>query len=122
MQDINTIVAHNLRFFMGREGSRLNNPTVLGKAAGVAANTVTNMLKPEKRTTTSKKPVGYPNLDNLVKVAKALNVQVWELLHPDIVRSLREREFYLRIERDFRSLPSSGASAAPQAPHARAGK
>lgn len=115
MQDINAIIAKNLRFLMDRPGSTLSNPTSLGKAAGVAANTVANLLDARKRTTTSAKPVGYPTLDKLVRIARALNVQVWEILHPDIERSLREREFYARIERDFKSLPQNGSSAAAKA-------
>lgn len=94
------IVAHNLRVFMARSAN-LKNANTLGKAAGVSPNTVRNLLEPAKRTVTADKPSGYPILDTLDVIAQKLGCEVWELLHPDIERSLREREMYKQIEDDF---------------------
>lgn len=102
-QNLNALIAKNLRFFMDRPGSMYRNANALGKKAGVAPNTVHNLLNPKKRTVTTTKPEGYPTLDKLEKIAKALGVEVWELLHPDIKRSLDERDMYRKIEADFRS-------------------
>lgn len=96
-----TVLRHNLRFFMELPGSHLRNANALAVKAHVAPNTVRNILEPSKRTTTASKPLGYPTLDKIELLARALNCQVWELLHPDIKRSLSEREMYRKIEADF---------------------
>lgn len=46
-----------------------------------------------------------PSLVNLAKMAGALGMQPWELLHPDIDRAVREQYLYRRIESEFRKLP-----------------
>ena len=105
------ILSKNLRFFMKAEGCLYPNANALGKAADVAANTVRNMLDPEKRTVTAEKPLGYPTLDNLEKIAKKLNLEVWELLHPDIEQSIRERKMYQSIQADYAKIAKNGSPA-----------
>lgn len=102
--DLNAVLGENLSFFMKREDSPYRNANALGKAAKVAPNTIRNLLDPEKRTTTASKPRGYPTLDKIEKIATALKCEVWELLHPDIQRSIRERAFYANIERDYEAM------------------
>lgn len=92
---------------MGRESCPYRNPNSLGLAAQVAPNTIRNLLDPSKRTTTRDKPEGYPTLDILGKIAHKLSCEVWELLHPDIEKSIREREMYLRLEQNFKALPAN---------------
>lgn len=99
--DLNQILATNLKFFMERDGSAYKNPNALAVAAKLSANTVRNFLTPSRRTTTATKPKGYPTLDKLERVSVILGCQVWELLHPDLPRSMREREMYESIERDW---------------------
>lgn len=98
--DLNLILAHNLRFFMDRS-DLYKNANALGKAAEIAPNTVRNYLNHQKRTVTDQKAEGFPTLDRLASLASKLNCEVWELLHPDIERAIREREMYASIERDF---------------------
>ena len=100
-KDLHQVLTDNLRYFMRRESSLYKTPNALGIAAGIAPNTVANLLHPEKRTVTSSKPKGYPTLDKLQAIATALGCEVWELLHPDIERSVREREMYITIGRDL---------------------
>lgn len=100
-KDLRQTLIDNLNFFMAREGAPYKNANSLGLAAGVAANTVRNLLNPRQRPVTSAKPEGYPTLDTIQVIATALGCEVWELLHPDIARSIREREMYRNIERDM---------------------
>ena len=99
--DLATILAANLKYFMSLPGALYRNPNALATAAKIAPNTVRNYLDPSRRTTTVNKPEGFPTLDKLQRLASALNCQVWELLHPDIQRSLREREMYRDIEKTY---------------------
>lgn len=100
--DLRWLIAKNLRYFMDREKSLYRNANALAVAAKVAPNTVRNLLDPNKRTTTTEKPDGYPTIDKLERIGRVLGCEVWEILHPNIERSLREREFYSHIERDFK--------------------
>jgi hypothetical protein len=92
--EINELIARNLRYFMAQPGAAYTNANSLGVAAGIAPNTVRNLLDPTKRTTTAEKPEGYPTLDKLAALSLKLGCEVWELLHPDIERSKRERVIY----------------------------
>lgn len=104
---INEIVAKNIRFFMSRPSSVYRTANSLA-GDGLAANTVRNLLDPKKRTTTLDKPVGYPTLDKLATIATKLGCEVWELLHPDIEQSLRERAMYRSIRKDFLETEKAG--------------
>lgn len=99
--DLAEILAKNLRFFMNRPGALHRNPNALAVASGLAANSVRNYLQPKRRAVVTKKGVGYPTMDKLAAIAGALGCEVWELMHPDIERSLRERDMYKRIETSF---------------------
>ena len=104
-KDLRTVIAANLKYFMGREGSPYRNANALATAAKVAPNTVRNLLDPKKRTVTAEKPEGYPTLDKLEAIAGILGIDVWELLHPDVDTAIKAREFYAKLERDFRTPP-----------------
>lgn len=107
--NLSKTMSRNLAFFMSRESCLYKNPNALAVAAGVAPNTIRNLLDPSKRTTTRDKPEGFPTLDILGKIASKLPCEVWELLHPDIEKSIREREMYLRLAHDFKTLPNHHA-------------
>lgn len=109
---LNTVIARNLKYWMRREGCLYPNANSLGKAAGIAPNTVRNLLDPSKRTVTSEKPDGAPTLDKLEKIAEKLECEVWELLHPDIEKSLREREVYRNVQADFDRIRDKAKAAA----------
>ncbi len=109
------ILADNLNFFMSKEGCPYPNANSLAVAARVAPNSVRNLLAPSKRTVTADKPEGFPQLDTVQKVAAKLGLQVWELFHPDIERSLREREIYAQLEAGLKA--KLEAKSAPARTH-----
>lgn len=117
-RDLNQLIADNLKFFMQRPKSMYRNANALASIAKIAPNTVRNLLEPSKRTVTSTKPIGYPTLDKLAKIAAPLGCEVWELLHPDIRQSLREREMYRSIEKNLQHIKEAGDNGH----HAPAGK
>lgn len=95
------ILAANLRARMESRGLSANQ---LARLAGVAQNSVSHMVRPERRTR-SKGGFSSPVLEKVEAVAHALGVEVWELLHPDpalvrevehimgsLVERLRERD------------------------------
>lgn len=95
---INQVVAEALRFYMG---DRWNN-TTLGKAAGVAPNTVKNCLSPDERQPGKSGKAPSVKLTELELLADALGVQVADLVTDatDAERLLTHRkrasEFYQR--------------------------
>lgn len=100
---LSALVAKNLQYFMDRSES-YGNAHALGVKAKVAPNSVRNLLDPKKRTVTADKPEGAPQLDTLHKIAQALNIEVWQLLHPDIESAIRQQEMYKQIERSYKTL------------------
>lgn len=82
------------------------NQSALHRDSGVSQKAISNYLsalKPENNNFLDQ--ISSPSIMNLAKLANALSVEPWELLHPDPEKAKREREFYLRIERDFSNLP-----------------
>ena len=102
--EFQALISKNIKYFMGLS-ENYKNANALAGAAKLSPNTVRNYMDPEKRTVTEGKPLGFPTLDKLAKLAKPLRCEVWELLHPDIERSRRERSMYSKIEQDFAALP-----------------
>lgn len=102
--DLALVIARNIRYFMERKGSLYRNANAISVKAKVAAGTVRNFLDPKKRTTTAEKPNGFPTLDKLDRIAQVFGVPVWQLLHPDLERAMRETEMYKKIEADFKHL------------------
>lgn len=92
----------------------------LAVAAGVAPNTVRNYLDPKKRAAKGEnKDEGYPTIDKLALLASKLGCEVWELLHPDIERSISEREMYKKVEADFNRIRDDAKRAADAKPVSR---
>lgn len=111
--DLALVIARNIRYFMERPGSLYKTANAISVKAKIAANTVRNYLDPQKRTTTAEKPDGFPTLDKLDRIAQVFGVPVWQLLHPDLERAMREAEMYKKIEADFKHLlpPRDGIKA-----------
>ena len=105
--DLRAIVKRNLLFFMERPQALYKNPNALAIKAGLAANSIRNLLNPKQRPVTRDKPDGYPTLDTLEAIAKAIPCPVWQLLHPDVEKALREEELYKRIRLEYDALPKS---------------
>lgn len=115
VEGLNAILARNLHFWMSRENALYKNANALGVAAGIAANTVRNYLEPTKRRSVTDKGEGFPTVDKLAALASKLGCEVWELLHPDIEQSIREREMYKKVEADFKRIQEQANRAAEEA-------
>lgn len=100
--DLSEVLARNLKYFMKLPGCPYPTANALAVAAGISPNTVRYYMDPRKRPPTTDKAQGFPTLDKLEILAGRLGRDTWELLHPDIERSVRERDFYKQIESDFK--------------------
>jgi transcriptional regulator with XRE-family HTH domain len=104
------LVAQNLR--KAFERSAFDSYRALASAAGVAPNTVKNLVEPESRTPGSRGEVS-PRLDNLDKIARAMGYEGWQLMQenfdptnrPTRVLSASEAEWYRKVEDLYRQLP-----------------
>jgi transcriptional regulator with XRE-family HTH domain len=117
--DANAILAKNLRYFMQRPSSPYRTANALAEAAGMSANTVRYYLDEKKRPARSANGVGFPTMNKLSKLAEKLGCEVWELLHPDIERSLSEREMYRKVQADFERIREGANQAADAKPVSR---
>lgn len=97
--DINVMLARNLRQQMEMKYGNVNQ-SELARDASVAQKTISNILARERG------PAPSPSLTVVQKLAEALGIEAWQLLHPDPDRAEREQEFYRRIEKDFSNLVS----------------
>ncbi len=95
--DINVILARNLRTQMEMKYGNVNQ-SELARAADVAQKTISNVLARERG------PAPSPSLTIVQRLADALGIEAWQLLHPDPVRAEREQEFYRKLEKDFAKL------------------
>lgn len=78
--DINQLLAKNLRARMDDAGV---NQTALGKRSGVAQNTISLYLAPEKRKPSAKGKEPSGKLTEVARMAEALNLEPWQLLLPN---------------------------------------
>lgn len=104
-EEFQALISKNIKFFMRLPDCKYRTANALAVKAKLSPNTVRNYIDGTKRTVTTSKPQGFPTLDKLAKLTRPLNCEVWELLHPDIERSRREREMYKKIEQNFSALP-----------------
>jgi transcriptional regulator with XRE-family HTH domain len=79
--------------------SRSMSESALARASGVSPRTVGNFLRPSNRVTPAGTSMSCPSgtLSNLYKLAAALEVEPWELLHDSSARM----EFHRAIERAY---------------------
>lgn len=113
-KDLRRILAYNMRYFMSMKKAECGNANRLAEKAALAPNTVRNFLDPVRRTVTSNKPEGYPQLDKVEKIAKALGCQVYELFLPNIEKHLNERKLYEDLERVLPALKDARKLKVPQ--------
>lgn len=101
--DINYMLAKNLEAAMKRKFDGEVNQSELARLSGVSQKTISNILSALVATPGEK---GHSTtLSKIEPIAKALGVELWELVHPDPDKARREQEFYKRIEEDFTKLP-----------------
>lgn len=107
---INQIVADNLAYWMERTG--FASQQALADKSGVSQRTIANYLRPSLRDNTNSGKEPSAKLTELGKLAKSMNIEVWQLLRQ---MTPQERAFYDKIEQAFRELrqsagPESGVS------------
>lgn len=78
--DINQLLAKNLK---ARMQDADVNQTALGKKSGVAQNTISLYLAPEKRKPSAKGKEPSGKLTEVAKMAEALDLEPWQLLLPE---------------------------------------
>lgn len=78
--DINQLLAKNLK---ARMDDAEVNQTALGKKSGVAQNTISLYLAPEKRKPGAKGKEPSGKLTEVAKMAEALDLEPWQLLLPE---------------------------------------
>lgn len=87
-------LAKNLSILMERSAD-LRSQNALAKRSKVAQTTIGNYLNPDSYA-------GAPSLDKIAKLAVALGVEPWQLIHPglgDQEISRKEIELYRRLQR-----------------------
>jgi hypothetical protein len=104
------IVAANVRAAMA--ASAYDSYRALGRAAGVAPNTVRNLAEPGARVAGQRGEIA-PRLDNLDKIARAMGYQGWQLMlanfdpgnRPSRVLTKSEADWYAQIRKLYSDLP-----------------
>lgn len=87
-------LAKNLSILMERSAD-LRSQNALAKRSKVAQTTIGNYLNPDSYK-------GAPSLDKMAKLAFALGVETWQLIHPglgDQEISRKEIELYRRLQK-----------------------
>lgn len=85
----------------------LGSPAKLAKKAGVAPNSVVNMVHPKRRAPTKSGKSPSPTIEIVEKVAAAFDKEAWQLLHPDPASAplnAGERETFEKVMRSIKDL------------------
>lgn len=122
-RSLSHIVAENVT--KAYQASDFPSETVLAATAGVAPNTLRNLMRPNRREP-GKRGFTSATLDALERVAAALGYPAWQLMHEGFspenpfgrILSQREVEVYTKWEEAYRLLPrlSPPPSAPPPGP------
>ncbi len=112
------IVADNVT--AAYQASEFTSENVLAEAAGVAPNTLRNLMRPTRREP-GKRGFTSATLDALERVAGALGYPAWQLMHEGFspqnpfgrILSQREVEVYQKWDEAFRSLPPLSPPSSP---------
>jgi transcriptional regulator with XRE-family HTH domain len=104
------IIARNL--LRAYEFHGFDSHRALGRKAGVAANTVANLMHPDQREP-GKRGRTAPNMDGLERLANAMGYEAWQFMletfdpadRPARVLRKSEADWYARVEALYRDLP-----------------
>lgn len=100
-EPISEIVASNLDVLMKQ--AQLSQPALALKA-GVSQKTISNYLNPQQRVVSASGKVPGPKLEELNKIADALDVPLWRIVKKWDPRELR---FYERMEQLWAEMTES---------------
>jgi transcriptional regulator with XRE-family HTH domain len=98
-QPINLVIAENLRYFMERK--KITTQAALASKAGLSQRTISNYLNPEAREPGQKGKPGSAKAAELELIARALEIEAWELMR---AMTPAERLFYEKVEKAYRDL------------------
>lgn len=105
-EPLSKVFARNLSTAMRDYGDgRGISQAQLAKDSGVGQTTISLYLHPDRRSATEGNSPPSPTLERIGMLAKALKIEPWLLLHPDIERARREHEMYRKIEAEYLKLP-----------------
>jgi transcriptional regulator with XRE-family HTH domain len=108
-KSINEIVAANLAFWMAEAGI---TQTALATKALVSQKTISNYLNPNQRNEGSTGKSPSAKLTELDRVAKALNIETWQLVR---AMTPAERRAFNAIERAYGEFTVAAVAAEPMA-------
>jgi transcriptional regulator with XRE-family HTH domain len=98
-EPINVVLAINIAEAMTRRN--IASQEQLAKLSGVAQRTISNYLNPERRAQGKSGKAPSAKLTEVEQIARALDMEAWDLLRP--IHG-RERDFYEKIEEAYRRL------------------
>ena len=105
-ETLSQILTRNLRVAMqDSDSGRGIKQKPLETLSGVPQTTISLYLRPAARLPTDGKSDPGPTLERIDRLAKALKIEPWLLLHPDMERARREADMYRKIEANFLKLP-----------------
>ena len=107
--DMLKVLSENLAALLDRPGTPFRSPTDFARQAKVAPNTVSYLLDPSRKPTTTRKKQGYPTLDVLMRIAGKLGIPLWALVHPRTANAVRAAKLYGDIEQDWGLLQAVGS-------------
>ena len=82
------------------------NQSALARDAGVSQKTISNILSANgQKSDAELNEIPAPSIVVVEKLAVALNLFPWQLLHPDPAQAQREMDFYRKVEENYRQLP-----------------
>jgi transcriptional regulator with XRE-family HTH domain len=85
-RDINQVLAKNLKEAIERKYDGVVNQSELARQSGVSQKTISNILSTLRPDLADMSVAPSPTVAKLSLLAKALDIALWELLHPDPTR------------------------------------
>jgi DNA-binding XRE family transcriptional regulator len=94
---VNELLAENVRYYM--QLREIKTQEALAKKVGVVQRTIGYYLNPSTRTASKSGKEPSAKLAEVESLAKALQVEIWQLLMPPSTR-----DYYARIEETFKAV------------------
>ena len=96
---INKVLAESLVYYMQQKG--FLSQKALADRCGLSQTAISNYLNPNQRQTSKSGKEPSAKLTEVMRLADALSVEIWELLRD---ATPEKRRFYAEIERSYRKL------------------
>jgi transcriptional regulator with XRE-family HTH domain len=99
-KDSMKILAKNLKSAIQRVHGDISGAE-FARRCDVSQKTISNILSANRPADLVPTPLPSPSIETIEKIGAALNMEPWELLHPDLDRVRREHEFYIQAASTF---------------------